>query len=335
MQLLSFGDLASSYRSQLSNTRVKAELQRLSTELASGKTSDLRTTLKGDLGNYAGIESAINSLAAYKVSNSEAALFTETVQRSLESVQDSTSEIAPALLLASSSNEATLVQSTAADARTRFASVVSVLNTKIADRAILSGTATGSYALADSETMLADLQLAIAAETTAAGVESVVEAWFDDVGGGFETNGYLGATSDLDAFRIGPNEQAALNLRADDQNLRDLMKGFAMAALVADGALDGSHDERVALIGTAATRLLSSDHGLAELRAGVGSLEGKIETAKARNSAETSALEIARSELIAVDPYQAATELQAAETQLQMLFTITARMSRLSLSEYL
>ena len=335
MLQLSFGDLATSYRSQLNNTRLKAEMQRLSTELATGKTSDLRAVLGGDLGNYAGIENALNGLSAYKVANSEAKLFTETLQNSLASIQNSTSEIAPALLLAGSSNEATLVQSAAADARSRFASVVSVLNTKIADRAILAGTATGSDALANSETMLAELQTAIATETTAAGVETVVEAWFDDLGGGFETSGYLGDTTNLDPFRISQNEQADLSFRADDQNLRDLMKGYAMAALVADGALSGSHEERVLLTGTAATRLLSSDYDLAQMRAGIGSLEGKIDTTKARNNAERAALEITRSELVAVDPYQAATELQAAETQLQMLYAITARLSRLSLAEYL
>lgn len=335
MQTLSFGDLAGPFRSQISNYRLKSELQRLGQELASGKTADLRRATRGDLGNYAGLESAINGLAAYKTAASEAALFAETVQRSLESVQRTTSDIGPALLIAGSSGEATLIQATAADARTRFAGVISMLNTKVADRALLSGTDTGSDALASAETMLADLKIAIAAETTAAGIEAAVTAWFDDPGGGFETIGYLGSTTDLAPFRIGPDEQTSLSLRADNQNIRDVLKGFAMAALVSDGVLAGSSDERVALVGLSATQVLAADKALAELRAGVGTVEGQIETARVRNSAEASALEIARSEIVRVDPYTAATDLRATETQLETLYAITARLSRLSLAEYL
>jgi flagellar hook-associated protein 3 FlgL len=71
------------------------------------------------------------------------------------------------------------------------------------------------------------------------------------------------------------------------------------------------------------------------MRAGIGTLEARIETATARNSAETSALEMARNEIIAVDPYKAATDLSAAQTQLETLYTVTARLSRLSLAGYL
>ena len=57
--------------------------------------------------------------------------------------------------------------------------------------------------------------------------------------------------------------------------------------------------------------------------------------ASARNGAETSALEIARTDILAIDPYRTATELQSTETRLETLYTLTARLSRLSLSEYL
>ena len=335
MSQSSIGDLASVFRGQLTNTRIKANLQRLAQELTTGKTSDLGAATGGDLGNYSGIETAIHSLSAHKVSANEASLFMETVQRSLEMIQDTTTELGPALLVAGTSEDATQIQSTATDARERFATVVSVLNTRIADRSLFAGTEIGNQAIVDSETMLADLQTAIAAETTAAGVTAVVEAWFDDVGGGFETSGYVGGTDDLAAFRIGPNETVSLSLRADDQSLRDVMKGYAIAALVADGALTGQLEERASLLSDAGTRLLTSDYGLAELRAGVGSVEARIDTAKARNGAETSALEIARAKIIEVDPYKTATDLQSAEAQLQTLYTITARLSRLSLAEYL
>ena len=113
------------------------------------------------------------------------------------------------------------------------------------------------------------------------------------------------------------------------------MKAYALAALVADGVLAGQYEDRADLLESSATRMLAGDKVLAELRAGIGTLEARVDTALARNGAETVTLEIARSSLVEIDPYDAATELQAFETQLETLYTITARLSRLSLADYL
>ncbi|MDJ0825788.1 MAG: flagellin [Rhodobacter sp.] len=335
MTVLSIGDLAMTFQTRNSNHRIKTDMLRLSDELATGLTSDMRAATGGNLGAVAGIDHQLGTLSAYRVAANEATLFLGALQRGLETVQTTTSDLGPGLLLAASSGQAALVDAAAADAKARFSTVVSVLNTQVADRAMLGGAMGSGPSLADAETMLAALQTAIAAETTAAGVEAAVDAWFDTGGGGFETVGYLGSADDLAPLRVGPDETAAIELRVDDQEIRDLLKGYALAALVADGALAGNHPERVALVETAGTRLLESDRSLAELRTGIGALEAQVETALARNGAETGALEIARNDILGVDPYRTATELQAVQTQLETLYTITARLSRLSLAEYL
>ena len=45
--------------------------------------------------------------------------------------------------------------------------------------------------------------------------------------------------------------------------------------------------------------------------------------------------EIARLGIVSMDPYDAATALTEAESQLDTLYTVTARLSRLSLANYL
>lgn len=335
MSFISFGDLAMTFRSIANHTRIRADIQRHSEELATGRTSDLSARTGGDLSAIAGIESSLRQVESFRISIGEAGLFADTLQRTLGTIQDRTSEIAPALLLAANTNEATVIQSAAVDAKGKFEAVISALNTRVANRALLSGTDTDATPLLSAEGILAQLQTAISTETTAAGVEAQVTAWFDDVGGGFETLGYQGGTSDFEDFRLGEDDTTAMGLRADDQSFRDLLKGYAIASLVADGALSGDHEERVALINTAGTRLIASDNQLAGIRAGIGTVEGRIENAQARNAAENSALELARTEILQVDPYRSATDLQAAETQLQTLYAITARLSRLSLTEFL
>jgi flagellar hook-associated protein 3 FlgL len=324
MTNLTIGDLAMTFQSRASQHRIKSDMLRLGTELTSGVTSDLRAATGGNLGALANVEHQLGTLAAFRVAASEAATFTGAVQRALETVQETSSTLGPALL-----------QVAATDAKARFATVISVLNTQVADRSILAGAQGSGAALAGAETMIAAIQAAVATETTADGIEAAVVAWFDDPGGGFETGGYLGSTSDIAPFRIGPHEQASIGMTAGDPAFRDLFKGYAMAALVADGALSTDHDERVALLDKAATRILTSDKSMAEQRAAIGTLEARIDTATARNSAETGALELARNDIVAIDPFRTATDLQAVQTQLETLYALTARLSRLSLTEYL
>ena len=228
-----------------------------------------------------------------------------------------------------------MVQVTTSDARSRFISIVSVLNSQVGNRALFAGAETGNSALISAEDILTNIKASIVTETTASGVEAAVSSWFDDLGGGFETIAYQGSEKFLAPFRLGPNDTTSLNIRADSQELRDLLKGFALAALVADGALLGNPSERLEITRSAASRLLNSEDSLTEMRANIGSVEARIESAKARNNSEASALEIARSEILGVDPYKSATELQSIQTQLEMLYAMTAKISKLSLVDYI
>jgi len=80
---------------------------------------------------------------------------------------------------------------------------------------------------------------------------------------------------------------------------------------------------------------MTMDGGLTNLRAGVGSLQGRIEDISVQNTAEQSALELARSDLIAVDPYQTASELEAVYGQIETLYTVTSRIARLNFTDYM
>jgi flagellar hook-associated protein 3 FlgL len=81
--------------------------------------------------------------------------------------------------------------------------------------------------------------------------------------------------------------------------------------------------------------MLESQSDLAILRSGIGSQEARTEAARVRNEAELAALKIARSDLYSADPYETATHLQLVQAQLESVYTMTARLARLSLSEYL
>jgi len=335
MNSVSIGDLALNFQNRRHNVDLKTDLIRLSEELASGHRKDLSSLVTGDLLPLASLEHALQTSGAFSTATAEAGLVAETMQASLELVQNNSADLGASLLVASSSESSAMIQTTSVDAKFKFEAVVSAFNTRVADRYAFSGMATDSMALADAETILASLQVAIAAQSTAAGIEGVVSAWFDDPGGGFETVGYTGSNAKLAPVRISSTDTVALDIDASDSDIREILKGFAMAALIGEGALSSDVAEQATLTRTAGEKLLTTDFNLSVLRAKVGSAQSRIHDVAANNAAQKHSLEIARNELTAVDPFKAATELEAVRTQLETFYTVTARLSRLSLMEYL
>ncbi len=334
MSYLTLGDLAQSLKLRQDNLRIRADLERLTAELSSGKKADVTAAVSGDFGALSGIENSITKLASFDLAIQESGLIVTGTQQVLEQVQSNMTELASALLLAQDAGQPSLVNTAAADARVRFESVTAFLNTKIADRTVFAGAATDGPAVADAQMMLDDLMILVAAETTAAGVETVIDTYFA-VGGGYDVTGYLGATTPASPVSIGDDERVSFPATAASDEIRSMLAAFAKSAILDRGALTGLAAERAELARVAGEALLSTEPGIIQLRAETGAREDQVDRANGRNEAERAALELARSELISVDPFQVATELQAAEAQLESLYTLTARLSRLTLTEFL
>jgi flagellar hook-associated protein 3 FlgL len=120
-----------------------------------------------------------------------------------------------------------------------------------------------------------------------------------------------------------------------DPTLVETLEGLALAALVADGTLPGDAPGRALLARTAGSLLLGANTDLSSLRARVGTVEAQIADSADRNAAESTALKIARTGIIAADPYETATALEGVRTQIETLYTLTARLARLSLADFL
>ncbi len=108
-----------------------------------------------------------------------------------------------------------------------------------------------------------------------------------------------------------------------------------MAALLNRGILAGQSAGRQDLARRAGLNLLENKTDLTNVAARLGVLEAQIDTAATRNSNEASALQIARSGITEADPYETATRLDETEAQLERIYALTARLSRLSLLDYL
>ena len=335
MPRTSLSDMAQSFVQMRANTALRTRLATLSQELSSGKTADLTARLKGDTAAIRDIDRQLGLATTHIRAATEAAQWTDALQARLGRIEDERQALSDGLL-ALGPEPSVQQRAAATDAgRTAFEATVSALNARFAGQALFAGRATDATALAAAPDMLAALRTAAAGATTAADLATAVDTWFDTAGGGFETAGYLGDAAGHLARRIDEDLSIAPGLRADDPALRAVLKASALAVLAEDATVALPDAERVAALRDAAARTLDTEAGLTGLRARLGQSEGLIERRQASVAARLTALSITRNETDAADPFETASALQDVQVLLETHYAVTARLSRLNLTEYL
>lgn len=333
MTVTGLGDLAWNLQTRRQSAALKALTQRLGTEVSTGLAADPARRLGGDLAPLAGIETALARLTGFSRAADEAAQFAARQQAALATISEMTADLTPRLLDPVSNATPAALAAVTREAAARLDSAVSTLNAPFAGRTLFAGTASDGPALAPADAILTALEIEIAGLTTAADVTAAVSAWFADPAG-FGTLGYLGGPA-VPAVALSDRDSLALDTTAADPALRDTLEGLALAALVARGSGPAAPAEREALAKRAGERLLAAETARATLTGRIGSVEARIAGIAAAGATERAALEMARTEMLAVDPYEAASRLEAASGQLEALYAVTARLSRLSLLEFL
>lgn len=335
MARISIGDMAQNFLLKRQNIGLKQDIQRLATELSTGRVADTARATRGDLVPLAGIESALARAQGFRAATAEAALFTRGAQETLAVVDRLATDFASGLRLAATSGAPVLVGSAANEALQRFDSLIAALNTRIGDRTLFSGDQPGLPAMAPAAVILDALEAAVTAAgaTTAPEVETAVAAWFADPAG-YAATAYVGGAP-LSALRVSPEDSAHFNVTALDPAIRATVEALALGALLTRPAAPALGAERAELAQRAADRLSVTATDRALLAGQVGAVEERIDRAASRNETEVSALELARLALVEADPYDSATRLEAAQARLEAIYAVTARLARLSLVDFL
>lgn len=333
MTQLSLGDLSQFFQTRRQTVQVKNDIQRLTSELSSGKVADVARHVRGDLSTLADVERQLSLLGSYGVAINETRAAMDSTQVTLDAIRQTVDVTAESLLQLSGTFHPESFANAAADARHAFDTVIARLNGALGDRALFAGTNFSGPALASADVMLADIVPTLAGLTSAADVSTAVDAWFAH-GGGFDSNGYLGAPTQATAA-LGPNGvSVTLPITAQDDAFRQALAGIVKAALPTAG-VSLAPDEANALLSTAALTLYNATDELVATGAQVGHLQSRLEDILVQNQASVAGFEISRAALLGADPYETATALEDAQTQLEMLYAMTARLSRLSMVNYL
>ncbi|WP_341367979.1 flagellin [Yoonia sp. BS5-3] len=334
MPVLSVGDMAQQFISMRNSSTIKTELADLAESMSSGRVTDVTRTLNGDTVRLSGLVYSLSQLDGYQQAVTETTQILAGMQAVLGQVDTMRADTAEQLLLVSDESTLSQVNEAARAARDRFGEMVTVLNTQIADRALMSGTSVDSQSLANPEDMLADMQTAIGGATDFATIEAAIDTWFDDPAGGFATMGYQGDTGAIAQRRVSDTNTVRLDARADDPAIKETLKGAAMAAMANDlTGLDQA--TKATLLKEAGAALFTASSELIGVRTRIGAAEAEVAQTETEMNAQRTSFEIARSNLVAADPFDTASRLQSVQLQLETHYSVTARLSQLSLLRYI
>ncbi|MEQ9692737.1 hypothetical protein [Shimia sp. SDUM112013] len=331
----SIGNLAQHLLLRHQNKYLRTDVLSASKELATGLSSDPAQHLEGNFSELASLQLNLRRLETYSLNAGETKLTLNAATAAISSLSDMTGDLANRIASLNDTIYATSAKSISHMALQNFQSAVNALNTNIAGKAVFAGARLDQNPLLSADQMLSDVAEYVAEHADPATFAQTVQDWFMSSGGGFETNGYRGSITSAQPIEVSAEARIDFNLRANDEALRGTLANLATIALLSQDSHSLSSKERQHVISQTLPNLVASQEKLTELEALLGGSIEYLDQAIASNESARAASEMAVTEALSVDQYEAATRLEAITTQLESLYLITAKLNRLSLMDYL
>lgn len=335
MAFNSIGDLVQSLALQRQSNVLKQRIERLTGELSTGMTTDVTKHLSGDFADLSDVESKLIILDSRRRIAEQGRVDSDVMQKALEQFQTRAQNLENIALGLGTSGTALSTGTFAEEARSTLGAMLSALNTGIGGRALFAGDDVVSSALSSFEDFMTSVRASVTGAASASDLTAALDAFFDAPGGGFETFVYQGGSSARAAYPLGEGESVTLDLRADNPAFRAMLKQATTAAFLDDPSVTLSMSDKADLTARVGAQLLIGQTALTDIRASLGFAESRIDRAATRISAEMSGLSMIRNNLLSIDPFEAATELETVQLRLETLYTLTSRMSRLNLVNFL
>ncbi len=329
-----FGDMARFTSLRRDSGRLNRQISVLAGELASGVVADKARHLRGDLTRLASVSRAMERALVHRHTAEAAGLVIGAQQGVIDDIRNMAQARLGDLTILDQSRSAGAVPAVIDTMAQGFSDLVNRLNTSLAGRTLLAGATSDGPAVVSADTLLDALLAGLPPDTDAADLGTHVAQWFAD-GGGFDSAGYVGGPPAKAGLALGQGMTTSAAPTARDAAFRTTLAAFATGALLSRGLYATDPESQRVVLWDAAQALGRANAALTGLAARIGVEEAKLAEATSRAVAEHTAMTLARNALIEADPYETATRLEQAMGQLDMVYTLTARLSRLSLVEYL
>lgn len=336
MSITSIGDLSRNLILRQANVATKSELTTRTRELTTGIRDDIAAALGGDTRGLGQVEARLTTLAAYERSGADLARQAEGMQQVLGTVQDAARSLGADLVQTATLPSPHSIAAVLMQAQQQLSDTVGQINTSLGGRFLFSGTQVTTPPLPAADDLLAATRAAIGSPATAADLIAAVSAFFDAApgAGSFSDSVFQGDTSAVTTV-VAPGQNIALDANATSPAIRNVLKGMALLALATEAPWTGDSQAQAQIMRAAGETLLAADGEVSFLRGDIGTAEATLARAQTRNSAESTALNLNRNSMIGADQYEAASAVAEAEARMEAVYSLTARLSRLSLAAYL
>lgn len=314
---------------------LRSIIQRHATELSTGQSSDPAQRLRGEVGSLHVIESRLTRIAAQDQSLLAFGQRLGAVGVVVGQISDLHERLrATTISTASAEPPQGALDRLAALGRQTLEDMIGALSRSHAGHTLLSGDRPDRQPLVSAGTMLQAAASAMIGVSSAQGIAQRVAELFFDSGGLFETNFYTGGPP-IPAPAFTADGGMTSPPTAADPALRGALASAVLVAMIGASDVVSSIEMRRDIAKIAAHSQVGTAESLIDLSAGLGLAETSAADRRVRLTAEREALELAREARIGVDPYEAAVRLEDARVRLEAVLLLTARVSRLSLTEFL
>ncbi|MEQ9314358.1 MAG: flagellin [Henriciella sp.] len=306
-------------------SELRGKIRDTSNEAVTGRVSDVTKHLSGRVGQAMlgkkALDDLSNEMSLLQLRQSRL----DVTQNSLGFIQSGVSGITVRAFDAVSFSDETGMATVARDAGAALESMLGTLNSRHGERFLFAGDATSTAPFAGSDQLIADVNALAAAASDTAGFETALDTYFNDPAGGWQQTIYQGTATASDSEAT----------TAIDPALTEIARSLAVLAISSPGgALQGLGDGDTARL-NAANRLAAGETALTDLRATVGIDQKRIADRLIDLDYEEIILTDAYNQMTARDQYEAASELKVLEANLEASYALTARLSNLSLLNFL
>jgi len=313
---------------------MKSRADTARTEAVTGRYEDITKAVNGDIGGAHLVLKAIDDAKSYQTMLSLAESRAAQTQATLVNLTDQSRTISTDALSFLNRGDNDSMKTIAADANASLSVIFSSLSVSVGGRSLFGGDAVDRAPLGDVEDLIADVGAILAGAADAATAAAALDFYFNDPTGGFATTIYQGGVGNAPMTEIAPGVRISASVKADNQAIKDVMRGFAVLANF-DQMPGGSAAERQAAMVSAAELVIDAEGDLVNIRAAIGVAEQRISGSKSRYEAEETVLTNVYNQKTAKDEFEAASALTALETQLEASYIMTARLSQLNLANFL
>lgn len=314
---------------------LKQRLQTVSIEAVTGQREDITKATGGNVGGAHLLNKALQDIETrnelFQVTKSRLTLSGQVLKGARGTLDNMGVRVLTVLGSNSDSGVSTIINEAEAALKTVFSS----LQINQGNRNLFSGDATTTPPLGDVNQLLTDVRAIVAAGPDLATINAGLDTYFNDPAGGFQTTIYQGGSGNSTPVLLANDTRLDFTIRADDPAIKSVMRGLAVIASADISPFDRFTDEYAELFDAGSFALNNGESGIVELESKLGIGLQLIANAEEVQEAERLTLTATYQEIVGRDQFEASAELKNIETQLEASYLLTAKLSELSLLNFI